>query len=64
MGIKEELIELEQKVLKKTESQKNNAILLHAKAHMFHNKNIHKEALIELSKHNIEHFILDNLDKE
>jgi len=62
MSLYTELLDLENQIRQRGNVDSNSAILLHAKAHMFHNKRMHKKALFELAKHNIEHFSVDSLD--
>ena len=64
MSLQEELLELVEEVSKQDDKAGNAAILLHAKAHMFHNKKIHKQALLDLQKNNITHEKFDELDEE
>lgn len=62
MDLKTELLELENKIRRRETQEKADAILLHAKAHMFHNKKMHDNAVLLLSKYNIEHSFYDTLD--
>lgn len=63
MGLQNELLELEKKILEQREQEKQKAIVLHAKAHMFHNKKIHSSALELMKKYNISHQKFDDLDR-
>lgn len=63
MGLKEELLELESKLRVQESDIKKNVILLHAKAHMFHNKKIHARAIELFKMYGIEHVPYDELDK-
>lgn len=63
MSLKDELLELEKRITIKENTSKKQAILLHAKAHLFHNKKIHSRALELFDKHNIEHIPFDELDE-
>jgi len=63
MSLKKQLLELENKIRDREKRDKQNIILLHAKAHMFHNKKMHAEALRLMRKYNISHNPFDDLDR-
>lgn len=62
MDLKKQLLELENKIRDKENRDKQNVILLHAKAHMFHNKKMHAEALRLMQTYNISHTSFNELD--
>jgi len=63
MSLQQELLQLEQKIRMRDGTDKDSALLLHAKAHMFHNKRLHDAALELMSKHDIVHSKFDSLDE-
>lgn len=63
MKLQDEIMELVKEISNLESSNINKAIILHTKAHMFHNKKIHKKAVEELKKYNLPHAYVDRLDE-
>ena len=62
MDLKKELLILEEKIRCHEKQEKEHALLLHTKSHMFHNKKMHLTAVQLLKKYGMNHPYFDALD--
>jgi len=63
MSLKDELLKMRQEILQSQHRRVEDVLLLHAKAHMFHNKKMHAKALELMEQQGLKHKKYDVLDE-